>query len=262
VKNKYRILSLFFLWTICFNVANAQRKNVPTKQADGNEDDYHSSFAVGITTNTNSGLLGGLMFRKTIVSDNNSLHNQSKYLNLEIVNVKHYREGTSQAGGNGRNYVSGKENYLFAIRPQYGREITLFKRSPDGGVNISAILAGGPTIGLLKPYYLDISYTDAGRGKTASVPASANLSSLYTKGFQVFGAGSFFSGFDELSVVPGANVKLAFDIELDAFRQSNISLEVGFLAEAYTKAVPIMYAAQNRSLFTSGYITVFFGKKK
>lgn len=262
MKNKYTIFSIFFVCIFCFNIANAQRKNILTKQADGTEEDYHSSFSVGITTNTNSGLLGGLMFRKTIGSDNNSLHGQSQYFNLELVNVKHYREGTSQAGGNGRNYVSGKENYLFAVRPQYGREITLFRRSPDGGVNISAILAGGPTLGLLKPYYLDISYTDAGRGKTASVPASANLSSLYTKGFQVFGAGSFFSGFDELSFAPGANLKLAFDIELDAFRQSNISLEVGFLAETYFKSVPIMYAAENRSLFTSGYVTVFFGKKK
>jgi hypothetical protein len=57
-------------------------------------------------------------------------------------------------------------------------------------------------------------------------------------------------------------LKAALNFELDAFRQSNISLEIGFLAEAYTQKVNIMALSENRNLFTSGYVTVFFGGKK
>ena len=62
--------------------------------------------------------------------------------------------------------------------------------------------------------------------------------------------------------MPGVNLKAALNFELDAFRQSNISLEIGFLAEAYTQKVNIMALSENRNLFTSGYVTVFFGGKK
>ena len=234
----------------------AQRRNATnnkTVKEVVDEDNFKSILSFGLTTNTNSGLLGGLMLRKEVTINNNALHRQFHYFNLEIVSVNHYRESTANTNGNGSGFVYGKQNYLFAFRPQYGREINLFRKSSEGGVNINGILAGGPTIGLLKPYYLQVSY---GRGVTRDEvfnPAAKQ---------NIIGSGGFFDGIGEAKLVPGINLKAALNFELDAFRQSNISLEIGFLAEAYTQKVNIMALSENRNLFTSGYVTVFFGGKK
>ena len=236
----------------------AQRRNVPTKTPPKevvDEENFKSILSFGLTTNTNSGLLGGLMVRKEFIIDNNAFHRQYHYVNLEIVSVNHYRESTTSGLGSGSGYVYGKQNYLFAIRPQYGREINIFRKSSEGGVNIIAILAGGPTIGILKPYYIQVAY---GRGNYKDEIFDPTKHTLNN----IAGSGGFFEGLGESQIVPGVNLKAALNFELDAFRQSNISLEIGFLAEAYTKQVNIMALTENRNLFTSGYVTIFFGGKK
>ena len=236
----------------------AQRRNVPTKAAQKepvDEENFKSILSFGLTTNTNSGLLGGIMVRNEFLINNNAFHRQFHYFNLEIVNVNNYRESTTNGLGSGSGYVFGKQNYLFAVRPQYGREINIFRKSSEGGVNINAILAGGPSIGILKPYYIQVAY---GRGNYRDEifdPAKHTLNNIA-------GSGGFFEGFGNSEIVPGVNLKAALNFELDAFRQSNISLEIGFLAEAYTKQINIMAITENRSVFTSGYVTIFFGGKK
>ena len=237
---------------------NAQRrsttnKNAPKESVD--EENFKSVLSFGLTTNTNSGLLGGVAARKEILINNNAFHRQFHYINLEIVSVNHYRESTSNVGGNGSGYVYGKQNYLFAIRPQYGREINLFRKSSEGGVNVNGIIAGGPTIGLLKPYYVQVFY---GRG---SIKDEIFDPKKHTPN-NIAGSGGFFEGIGEATFIPGINLKAALNFELDAFRQSNISLEIGFLAEAYTQKVNIMALSENRNLFTSGYVTIFFGGKR
>jgi hypothetical protein len=256
-----KLLKLSFIVFLSLGIAdsiNAQRRNANpqnTSKEVVDEENYKSILSFGLTTNTNSGLLGGFVARKEILINNNALHKQFHYINLEIVNVNHYRENSGNASGNGSNYVYGKQNYLFAIRPQYGREFNLFHRSSEGGLNVNGIIAGGPTIGLLKPYYVQVYY---GRGLTKDevFDPKKHLPN------SIAGSGGFFDGIGDISMVPGVNLKAALNFELDAFRQSNISLEVGFLAEAYSQKVNMMAFAENKNFFTSGYITVFFGGKK
>ncbi len=258
MKKILQISFIVFLFLGITNTIEAQRKNTKPQSTPKDvvdEENYKSVLSFGLTTNTNSGLLGGIAARKEIAIDNNAFHKQFHYINLEIVSVNHYRESTTSSNGSGSSYVFGKQNYLFAIRPQYGREINIFRKSSEGGININAILAGGPTIGLLKPYYIQVF---AGRGILRDEifdPKKHNFGNIA-------GSGGFFEGLNQAEIIPGASIKAALNFELDAFRQSNISLEIGFLAEIYSKKVNIMATAENRNTFTSGYLTIFFGGKK
>ena len=250
---------------LTLNTVTAQRRNSSGSAATKttkvkekevvDEDNYHSILSFGLTTNTNSGLLGGFAARKEIVISNSGGLRQLHYINLEIVNVNHPKESSVSIGGNGSSYTFGKQNYLFAIRPQYGREFNLFHRSSDGGVNVNGIIAAGPTIGLQKPYYLQIYY---GRGIFRDEVYDPNKHNPTN----IAGTGGFLEGLGSSVIVPGANIKAALNFELDAFRQSNISLEIGFLAEIYQKKVNIMSLTENKNVFTSGYLTIFFGGKK
>jgi len=256
VKKLLKLSIIVLFLGMIINSVTAQRRSATNKNTlkeVADEDNFNSMLSFGLTTNTNSGLLGGLAARKEITINNNALHRQFYYYSLEIVNVNHYRETTTTVNGSGTGFVYGKQNYLFAIRPQYGREINLFRKSSEGGVNINAIFAGGPTIGLVKPYYVEVLY---GRGLSRDEVFDP------TGNQSIIGSGGFFDGIGDSKVVPGLNLKAALNFELNSFRQSNISLEIGFLAEAYTKKVNIMAFGENRNLFTSGYVTIFFGGKK
>ncbi|MEA5137935.1 hypothetical protein [Arcicella rigui] len=252
---------------LTLNTVTAQRRNSsgpaatkttkPTKAKEKevvDENNYHSILSFGITTNTNSGLLGGFAAKKEIVINSGSSLHQLHYFGLELVNVNHPKQSSVNVGGNGSSYTYGKQNYLFAIRPQYGREFNLFHRSSDGGVSVSGIIAGGPTIGLEKPYYLQIYY---GRGIFRDEVYDPNKHNVTN----IAGTGGFFEGLGNSKIVPGANIKAALNFELDAFRQSNISLEIGFLAEIYQRNINIMSFAENQKVFTSGYLTLYFGGK-
>lgn len=237
------------------------------QSADSEDEDYRTITTFGVTTNTNSGIVGGVSFRQSkLLSGTLMGMPQYRYLSVELVNVRHPKEVPSSLGQFGSRFTDGKENYLFVVRPQYGREVKLFQRNSDEGISVSGILAGGPSLGIIKPYYLEVSSGN----NTRQVPASQVNGSTTPTGESVVGKGSFFQGLGESKLTVGLNLKAALSFELSAFRTSTTGVEIGFLTEVFPNRVVIIpnttpgsnRADGNRSFFTSGYITVFFGNKK
>lgn len=231
------------------------------------DDTYQTITSFGITTNTNSGILGGFSFRQSKLLDGTLLGMpQYRYLSVEVVNVKHPKEIQSTNSYAGSRFIDGKQNYLFVVRPQYGREVRLFQRNADEGIAVNGILAAGPSLGIIKPYYLQVSYGNQLR----SVPANQVNGLTTATGETVTGAGSFFQGFGQSEFTFGLNLKAALSFELSAFRTNTTGLEIGFLTELFPKKIIIVPntapggspADGNRNFFTSGYVTLFFGSKK
>ncbi|MFN8356654.1 MAG: hypothetical protein U0Y10_19525 [Spirosomataceae bacterium] len=232
------------------------QRSVNTRRLTDDVNDYNSLFGYGITTNTNAGVIGGGALKKTVfLNQTKSGRNQYHYFGLELVNVKHPKEKQLQAP-NGSRFIYGKQNYLLALRPQYGREITLFHRSADEGVQINGVIAAGPSIGIVKPYYIQYEYR---RGLVRTEPYDP---AVHTQFNSIIGSGNFFEGFDQATFNLGGHIKTGINFELDAFRTSSIGLEIGFLMEQYSKEIVIFPKANNRSFFTSGYITLYIANKK
>lgn len=257
MRTIYVILFLTLTHTLSFGQA------IRTAPTEGEGDTYQSVTTFGITTNTNSGILGGISFRQAKRLDGELFGlPQYRYLSVEVVNVKHPKELAAPINAAGSRYIAGKENYLFVIRPQYGREVTLFQRDEDDGISVSGILAAGPSIGIIKPYYLEVQTAN----NTRSVPASQAVAT----GETIVGAGNFFKGFGESKLTVGVHVKAAVSFELSAFRTNTTGVEIGFLSEIFPQQVIIIpnttpganRADGNRSFFTSAYLTLFFGSKK
>ncbi len=237
------------------------------QNTDVDDDSYSTITTFGVTTNTNSGLIGGFAFRQSKLL-NSTLFGlpQSQYLSVELVNVKHPKELRSSTNNVGSGYLDGKENYLFVLRPQYGREVKLFGRNSDEGIAVSGILAAGPSLGIIKPYYLEV----ASGNQTRTVPASQVNGFATATGETVTGAGGFFQGIGQSKLTVGLNLKAALSFELSAFRNNTTGVEIGFLTEVFPNKITIMPNTDpagnredgNRSIFTSGYITLFFGSKK
>ncbi len=244
------LLSVAILFALSTEIY-AQRRSVKNEDA---EETYKSFTSVGITTNTNSGILGGAVFRQSSAIGSKMFgKNAYRYLALELVNVKHPKELSTQDFVTGARLVYGKQNYLFVLRPEYGREIALFSRQDDEGISISGILAAGPSLGFEKPYMVQYQGSD---GRVTTQPFDPNRAG------DIIGAGSFFQGFGKSKVVPGLHIKTAMSFELSAFRDNVTGVEIGFIAEAFSRKITIMADAQNKAFFTSGYLTLYFGSKK
>lgn len=255
MRNLKFILILSILTGISF-ISLGQRRS---KIADS-EDAYKTFTSIGLTTSTNSGILGGAVFRQSSALSSKLFgKNQYRYLAVELVNVKHPKELAEQDFVTGARLVYGKENYLFVIRPEYGREITLFNRHEDEGISISGILAAGPSIGLEKPYMIKYQTAD---GRTVTQPFDPVKHTSSSQSTGIVGAGSFFQGFGQSKIVPGLHLKAALSFELSAFRENVTGIEIGFVTEAFTRKIDIMAYAENKSFYTSGFITLYFGNKK
>ncbi len=248
---------LFWALMVLLQVATAQQRKPAARASTDpdDDDDYTSVTTYGVTTNTNSGILGGFVLRHAKLLPNELFgKRQYRYLAIEVVNVRHPKE-TSESRNTGARFTPNKQNYLFVIRPQYGREFVLSSRTADEGIAINGIVAVGPSIGIVKPYFVQFQSRP---GQSSTQP--------YTPGGipsgSILGAGGIFQGLDQATIVPGINLKMAVSFELSAFRSNSTGLEIGFLAEAFSKKVAIMALADNYSFFTSGYITLFFGSKK
>ncbi len=229
----------------------AQRRG----DTDSDIETYNSLLSVGATTNTNSGILGGFVVRSSKSLPGTLFGKQQfRYLALELVNVKHPKEQAVPYTATGARIITGKTNYLFVIRPEYGREIMFFNRHADEGISISGILAAGPSIGIQKPYIVQVQ---ARPGNIVSIPYDPNN---LKEG--LVGAGSFFQGFDQAKIVPGLHLKAALSFELSAFRDNMTGLEIGFIAEGFSRGINLVANTENKSTFTSGYLTIYFGNKK
>jgi len=218
------------------------------QREDAGNYDYDKEYLFGVNKNTNGGLIGGLVFKAGTRIDDT----QFSFWAVEFSNVKSPKEIRYNTVL-GNSYIFGKSNYLYSIRPQYGREIILFKKAPNQGVQVSALAAVGPTFGLIAPYYIEYAVN---RVETVREQYDAEI---HQSRFNILGTGRLFEGLGESEFAFGANLKAALSFEFGVFRSNVTGLELGYMLEGFTKEIPLIPTAENRQIFQSVYFTFFYG---
>lgn len=236
------ILPVFFFFV--YAESFAQRDDV------GNYE-YEKEYLFGANKNTNGGLIGGIVFKAGTRIDDT----QFAFWGIELSNVKHPKEARYNTVL-GNSYIFGKSNYLYAIRPHYGREIVLFKKAPNQGVQVSALAAAGPSLGLIAPYYIEYAIS-----RVQTVTEQFN-SEVHQSRSNILGTGRLFEGIGQAEMAIGANVKVGLMFEFGVFRSSATGIEVGYLVEGYTKEIPLIPTTENNQLFQSAYFTFYYGFRK
>jgi hypothetical protein len=212
--------------------------------------DYQSEFTWGINKNSSGGLIGGFVFKKARKLNDRMLET----FGLELMNVKHSQE-MKRSSQFGNFFIYGKSHYLYAIRPQYGRDFIVFKKAPQQGVEVKVILAAGPSIGIVAPYYVELR--EVGGGPTRNVPYTTDIPFN-----DILGTGNLFEGLNESSLQIGGNIKAAMNFELGTVKSQVTGFEAGFLLDAYVNQVVLMPSAPNHSVFPTVFFTLFYGSRK
>lgn len=168
---------------------------------------------------------------------------------------------TSQAS---RSFVFGKQNSLYVLRAGIGNKRYYSDKAKRRGIAVGVQYEGGVSLGLLKPYYLELlRFKDNGAIPYISTEKySEENKDLFTDITRVFGGASFFKGFDEVKPVPGLYLRGDVLFEWDAFEEYFAGMKAGFQLDVFPQTVAIMIDTPKQFLFLNLYITLELGKRK
>ncbi len=201
-------------------------------------------------------------------------YKKTKLYHLELGYLRDSREQkqTRNLGGifntTSNSFRFGKQNYMFALRGGVGRKRFLSDKAKRKGIAIGYSYEVGPSIAILKPYYLDLQYEVEVDGQTRVEVRREKYSSENADQFlsfnKIIGASGFGKGFNEISFVPGGQAKAGMFFSLGAFDQYIKSVEVGLMADVFIRKIPIMVETEkisNKPYFINLYLHLQLGKR-
>jgi hypothetical protein len=163
---------------------------------------------------------------------------------------------TSDNSGSGSSkYIYGKINNFYALKLGYGFRKLLVGKPDPGTVSMHWVNVIGPSLGLLKPYYLNV-YSDPNAIKYSDATASDFLNQGVIEG-----SAGFSKGLGEVKFIPGGHFKSAMHFDFSANRKNVIGVETGFNIEYYSSQIQLMANQAGTSYFFDIFLAIQFGKR-
>jgi hypothetical protein len=178
---------------------------------------------------------------------------------LEISEHKNIKEDKQSTTGNSLPYIFGKENFFYPIKLGVQQQLLLGNKSNKNGVSVTANYGGGISIGLLRPYYLQVVDNN---GNGVFIKYNSSDSAVFLDRQSIYSGPTFGKGWSDITVTPGLYAKAAVRFDYGSFNEIISAIEVGITGEYYSKKVPILVLSPERTFFFSGYVSILFGKRK
>ena len=190
---------------------------------------------------------------------------------FELTQIHHPKEvkqtidfGFSFFGINSpKPFVYGKQNNFYLLNVSFGRQFMLAERAERSGVEVGLKFIGGLSLGMLKPYYLDLLYP-VDNSTTYRIVASRytpETADKFLDWFSIYGGSGFVYGLNQIKFIPGLHLKGGLNFDWATYDDFVKSLEVGVMLDSYYKKVPIMIVDNNAQFYPNLYVSVQFGKK-
>lgn len=183
---------------------------------------------------------------------------------LDVVTMKHPKEIKSFNPNyqDARGYFYGKLNTLFIIRPTIGGKHRITEKLRKSGVEVNWCWGVGPSLGFLKPVYLQILSNEPAFQTITTErydPARHFANNIYSRA-------SWFTGLGETQIYPGGFGRAALNFEYAGDNTGIRALEVGASLDAYAEELPIMADLEgigsNKQFYLEFYLALHFGSKK
>jgi hypothetical protein len=171
---------------------------------------------------------------------------------------EHHISATSD-GINFSSVVPYKLNNLYEFKLAIGEQRLIGGKGNRNGVAVTAIYTGGVTIGMLKPYFLDIQNQITGATYRKTYAEMANDTA---QGDLITGASGFTVGWGNLSIKPAVNLKQAMRFDYGRLNQTVSAVEVGLTEEYYFSKIPLVYLVKQHQFFFNAYVAILFGSRK
>ena len=255
-------LKLYLLPLLLSSVVLTAQETFQPKQLEEDKGIiYNQEFAIGLRVHTHGFSVGANIGKlKT--------YYLTKYLHFELGELKHQKEvrqnfdtPSTLNGRISRAFKYGKQNNLYVLRGGIGAKRYFTEKAKHKGVAVGISYEGGATLGILKPYYLELR---AGDGKFSASKKYTDDKVRFLDITQIHGASSWTKGFGDISLLPGINAKLAVHFDWGAYDEYVKSIEGGIMIDAFSRKAPIMVevaGVENPRLFINLFLHLQFGKR-
>lgn len=223
---------------------------------------YNRETAFNFRLTTNRGFAAGMEFGKL------RTYYRTTYFQINLGEVKHTKEQRQSPPPNVRSFrpfVFGKQNNFFIARAGWGIKRYYSEKARHKGVAVGVSYSIGPSLGILKPYYLALAYTSPDNPRDQRVlhqQYSEENASVFLDQTRILGASPFTKGIGESSFLPGGNASIAFHMDWGAFDEVVKALEIGLQIDAFPKKVPILVSDANSQLFFNFFVNLQLGKRR
>ncbi len=160
-------------------------------------------------------------------------------------------------------FIFGKINYFYPVKLGVQQQLLLGNKSNKNGVAVTGNFGGGLSLGLLRPYYLEVDSGSSGRRaiKYDSPDSTIFTSATSLANLYVTSAG-LSKGWSDITVSPGAYAKAALRFDYGRYNEMVSAIEVGATGEYYFKKVPQLIYTKEKQFFVNVYVAVLFGRRK
>ena len=265
MKKLFIITVLFFAATAIFAQDKQAKKDTKKQEKQKKINDLIRQDEEGILVYSKQSIFGfqlrtngyGVFYERGKMK---SQRNTTLY-GLEFNEIKNQKEDKLPNGTGGFSfgnpYIYGKINNFYSLQFGFGNQRILGQKGNKNGVALSVVYKGGLSIGLLRPYYIQVD--DNGEAKT--IKYSTETDSLFKFGY-IIGGGGLGKGWGEMKMKPGAFAKTALRFDFGRFNEVVSGVEVGVSAEFYSAKIPIMLYQKDKQFFYQGHIAIMFGHRK
>ncbi|MEO6069359.1 MAG: hypothetical protein ABIN57_03540 [Chitinophagaceae bacterium] len=184
----------------------------------------------------------------------------SNMYTIELTEIKHPKE--EKSGGENifaNTYVFGKVNNFYQAKFGFGQQYIIGQKGNKNGIAVIGIYQGGLSLGLLKPYYLQVLDSV---GRTNYLKFSPKDSSRFLDKSSIIAGAPFTKGFNEMTLNPGLFGKVALRFDFGRSNESVQAIEIGMSVDAYSKKVKQMLYNKEKQLFFQGHVAFVFGRRK
>lgn len=177
-----------------------------------------------------------------------------------FIDYRQKRQHSQNQGG--RDFAFGLQNRFHAIRFSYGIKRVIADKAPRNGVCVSFSVFGGVSLGMVKPYYLNLIQpnTDGVQEIKPERYTEANASRFLSLD-SIVEAAPIRYGLNQIDPVPGLHGKFSLDFDWGKKDEFVKALEAGVMLDLYYKRIPIMVNNSNRFYKIGLYLAFHFGKR-
>ncbi len=193
---------------------------------------------------------------------------KQKLWQLELLEIKHPKEsrqpgvvGSQQQ--NAKSFKYGKINNFYNLNFSLGKRKLLTEKAEKSGVAVSLFYAGGISLGLLKPYYLELVVDDPETGdvKRQDIKYTEETAAIFLNKERTVGSSGIAFGLDEMKFRPGLQGKIGVNFDWAAMDEYIKALELGLMLNVYTERITILATDENSFLFGNLYLKFVIGKR-
>jgi len=161
-------------------------------------------------------------------------------------------------------FIFGKINYFYPLKLGVQQQILLGNKSNKNGVAVTGNFGGGLSLGLLRPYYLEVNDSTGTGRRTIKYDSPDSSLFVYQQGLynSYVSSAGFTKGWGDMKLSPGAYAKAALRFDYGRYNEVVSAIEVGVTAEYYFKKVPQLIYTKEKQLFMNVYVALLFGRRR